>query len=472
VNDEQERVLDGQTSTLDGGETAALVVSAPSLPSTHVRNVARELLEAFLRGRNPNTMHAYRKDLETLAAFLGVETAERAIGRIVSLSAGEANGLALRYRHTMVEQKLAPATVNRRLASMRTFVKLARMLGMITWTLEVEGVDSVPYRDTRGPGEEAVASMLDRLAARGDAKGVRDAAILRLLHDRVLRRGEVCSLDRDHYDPVRGLSILGKGRSAREWVSLPKDAKAAVEAWLELRGNYPGPLFIALDAVNSGHRLTGSSVYAIVRRLGDAVGARARPHGLRHTGITTALERLNGDVRKAAKFSRHKNVQTLMIYDDARTDVGGEVAELVAASSETEEPMLHTEDELRRAINIRILRGPKGGLRFVSYEIPAFEGRAPESASVGAKKALEVIDVFRRLGLPISDPLGPVESSRENSAVATYEKPKATSTTVLACARGHVFDDASREGCYCTRNECAAERGTFKPERRIEWRTR
>jgi integrase/recombinase XerC len=346
------------------------------------------------------------------------------------------------------------------------------MLGMITWSLEVEGIDNAPYRDTRGPGEDAVASMLERLAARGDAKGVRDAAIVRLLHDRVLRRGEVCSLDRDHYDPVRGLSILGKGRTAREWISLPKEAKAALEAWLELRGNYPGPLFIALDAVNSGHRLTGSSVYAIVRRLGDAIGARARPHGLRHTGITTALERLNGDVRKAAKFSRHKNVQTLMIYDDARTDIGGEVAELVAASPEMEEPMLHTEEELRRAINIRILRGPKGGLRFVSYEIPAAEGQAPENASVGAKKALEVIEVFRRLGLPISDPLAPVDSSREKSATATYESEPLQPDRVLACGRGHTFEDAARDGSYCCRDECAAGKGTFKPERRIEWRSK
>jgi DNA invertase Pin-like site-specific DNA recombinase len=83
-----------------------------------------------------------------------------------------------------------------------------------------------------------------------------------------------------------------------------------------------------------------------------------------------------------------------------------------------------------------------------------------------------VVDGMQRVGDMWHPIATPVESSRENSAVATYEEPKATSTTVLACARGHVFDDASREGCYCTRNECAAERGTFKPERRIEWRTR
>lgn len=450
MNDEQEGVLDDKTSVLDGGATAALVVSAPSQVSTHVRNVARELLEAFLRGRSHNTMQAYKRDLGALALFLGVATAEEAIQHVVSRTAGDANGLALRYRNTMIEQKLAPATVNRRLASMRTFVKLARMLGMITWSLEVEGVEAAAYRDTRGPGEEAVASMLERVAARGDHKGMRDLAILRLLHDRVLRRGEVCSLDRAHYTE-RGLSILGKGRATREWVSLPRAARDALDAWIELRGDQPGPLFIALDAVNHGHRLTGSSIYAIVRRLGDSIGVHARPHGLRHTGITTALDRLDGDVRAAAKFSRHKNVQTLMIYDDARTDVGGEVAELVS-SPDRKVASYKDEATLRRAVDIKLVRGPKGALRFVSYTIPASETSAPQHVSIGTKHdeagALKVLAFFRSLGVAISDP-----SARR-----------------LACARGHVFDNSAAENSFCTRDTCAAERGTYAPERRIEWR--
>jgi len=40
---------------------------------------------------------------------------------------------------------------------------------------------------------------------------------------------------------------------------------------------------------------------------------------------------------------------------------------------------------------------------------------------------------------------------------------------ILSCGRGHVHEDA-REGSYCCRNECAADRGTYEPMRRIEWR--
>jgi len=46
---------------------------------------------------------------------------------------------------------------------------------------------------------------------------------------------------------------------------------------------------------------------------------------LRHASITHALD-LGRDLCDVAKFSRHKNIQTLLVYDDNRRDVGGEIA--------------------------------------------------------------------------------------------------------------------------------------------------
>jgi integrase/recombinase XerC len=64
--------------------------------------------------------------------------------------------------------------------------------------------------------------------------------------------------------------------------------------------------------------------------LGDEAGATVRPHGLRHLAITRALDAFNGDVRKVAQFSRHKDIRVLTAYDDNRRDAGGEVAAAVA----------------------------------------------------------------------------------------------------------------------------------------------
>lgn len=295
---------------------------------------AHRLLNAFLSGRSPQTLKAYRKDLETFAAFIGLNTtSETAAWLLLNKPLGEANALALAYRASMVDQGLAAATVNRRLAALRSLVKLARTLGMVPWALEVAGMEAATYRDTRGPGSTGVRCMLEQMAARGDNKGKRDVAILRLMRDMALRRGEVVSLDLEHVDLVAGrLAVLGKGRTGREQLTVPRPTLAALRAWVDVRGTEAGPLFTNFDRAGKGLRLTGAGIHALVRACGAAVGLKARPHGLRHAGITEALERTNGNLRKVQRFSRHADIRTVELYDDARTDMAGEVAEMVAAS--------------------------------------------------------------------------------------------------------------------------------------------
>ena len=67
-----------------------------------------------------------------------------------------------------------------------------------------------------------------------------------------------------------------------------------------------------------------------MKKLGGEVGIKTTAHGLRHAAITTGLDLSGGDVRAVQRFSRHRNLATLMIYDDNRQDLGGKVARLVA----------------------------------------------------------------------------------------------------------------------------------------------
>jgi hypothetical protein len=56
---------------------------------------------------------------------------------------------------------------------------------------------------------------------------------------------------------------------------------------------------------------------------------RTRPHGLRHAGITRLLH-MGTDLRQVQRFSMHMTLQTILRYDDARTDAAGPVARRVA----------------------------------------------------------------------------------------------------------------------------------------------
>lgn len=307
------------------------------------------LVGAFLAGRNARTMAAYGRDLADFRAFLagaGRPTADLDDAARVLLAAGQggANALALAYRASLLDRRLAPATVNRRLAALRSLVTLARTLGVVPWALDVAGVTAERYRDTRGPGRAGVAQLVAQLAARPDAKGRRDLAAVRLLYDLALRRAEVLALDVADVDLAAGtVAVVGKGRTERARLTLPAPTRAALAAWLAVRGAAPGPLFLTLDPARKGRaeqgrapgsadagRLTGRSLHRIVRAVGDAVGIVARPHGLRHAAITDALERTNGNVADVAQFSRHRDVRTVLVYNDRRADVGGALAALVA----------------------------------------------------------------------------------------------------------------------------------------------
>jgi integrase/recombinase XerC len=57
------------------------------------------------------------------------------------------------------------------------------------------------------------------------------------------------------------------------------------------------------------------------------------PHGLRHQGITRALDLAHGDVPKVKRFSRHARLETLLHYDDNRRDEAGAIAKLLGEES-------------------------------------------------------------------------------------------------------------------------------------------
>jgi integrase/recombinase XerC len=158
----------------------------------------------------------------------------------------------------------------------------------------------------------------------------RDLAMLRCMFGLGLRRGELLGLDLVHLNLDEGSAmVLGKDHLERERLSVPPRTLEALKGWLAARGSWPGPLFCALHPGHFGHRLNGSTLFRIIRKLGRAVGVETRPHGVRHTAITKALDATGGNVRSVQKFSRHAKVETVGRYDDARTDLAGEVAILV-----------------------------------------------------------------------------------------------------------------------------------------------
>jgi integrase/recombinase XerC len=299
------------------------------------------LAELLADKRSENTRRAYAKDLKDF--FLSVtqhEPSPQLISEFLKLERFTAISLVLQYKAQLIEKRLAEATVNRRLAAIKSLVKYAQKIGKCEWSLEeVEGERVQQYRDTSGVDQDAYQQIL-ATADRSTLAGKRNYAILLLLWTNVLRRSELCKLNVSDLSPdARKLKVLGKGRGTQaELVSLSEKTVEAIAEWLESRcqtlGGYEpsAPLFISLSNSSKGHRLTGDAIYNLVCETAVKAGIAKRmsPHRIRHSGITAALEATNGDVRRVQKLSRHKNVQTLLTYDDHRRNSQGEITNLLS----------------------------------------------------------------------------------------------------------------------------------------------
>jgi integrase/recombinase XerC len=296
-----------------------------------------DVLESWLQGKNQLTRRGYLSDLNDFAAWRTAESPEAALEQLLRMGPGRANQLVIAYRADMKERRdLSSSTINRRLAALRSMVKVGRTIGVVNWSLDVQNVKSEERRHMSGPGLADLQLMNRKAAARGDGKlARRDRAILALLFDLGLRRAELCGLDladveRSENALPAAVWIIGKGHREKQRLTMPEPTGRALAAWLEVRGDHDGPLFHRLDghAGKAGERFSGESVRRIVKELGEhaEVPRAVLPHGLRHSAITAALDARHGDVRSVQRFSRHSSLDMVIRYDDRRGDVAGEIA--------------------------------------------------------------------------------------------------------------------------------------------------
>ncbi len=316
-------------------------IDAPVLPAPHgvpgtLPAATIDLMEAIWADVAERTARAYQKDYRDFAGFLGVADGPTALAELLRLSAGDANATALAYRAHMQRRGLSPATIARRLSALKTAVRVSRTMGRVAWALDVPGPAVERYRDVRGPGLAGFKKMLAAAEGRADAKGVRDRAMLRLCWALALRRGELVSLDLADVDLDGGrLAVRAKGRTSREWLTLPRGVRPALEAWLAVRGKSAGPLFVNLHrGGRPGGRLSGTAAWKIVRELGTRAGLATptRPHGIRHASISECSRKNNGNALHTMKFARHKSPATTARYIDEFEDTFGSMAGLVDAA--------------------------------------------------------------------------------------------------------------------------------------------
>lgn len=281
----------------------------------------------LLGKRSPNTQRAYARDLQDFFDYVArTPPTPDVVAQFLKLEQGQAINIVSQYKESVICKGLSEATVNRRLAAIKSLVQVGRVLGVCNFVLDDVGAEKVKaYRDTSGVAPEAIASMF-KLIDTSTAVGKRDYAIMRLLWDNALRRNEICQMNIGDFNASGGtISILGKGRGTqKETIKLSRKTIGAIADWLiaSRRTNAKSnePLFVALVEHFKGKRLTGEFIRKLVDTLAQQAGIpkKMSPHRIRHSAITKATEVFDGDYQKVQKFSRHANINTVLKYDDNR----------------------------------------------------------------------------------------------------------------------------------------------------------
>ncbi|MBL4769445.1 MAG: tyrosine-type recombinase/integrase [Rhodobacteraceae bacterium] len=281
----------------------------------------------FFSGRPIGTRRSYTQDFFALGkwmGFAGTGRGERAGLLLLSLNVADAYEKVHAYRSHMIDLGLAASTINHRLATIRSFTKLAKKILAVEWELEIRGVPQKALRDVKGPGTDVYKQML------AVATSPRDTLILRLLFDVALRRAEVVSLDCRSVFARDGrvyITVRTKGNTDMDTIRLPQATEAAVRALVESERLKSGPLIRNYR----GGRLSGTSVYRVIAKIADAAGVEVpvSPHRLRHSGITRAAKVSGGDMIAVQAFSRHAQMSMAAHYVDAQEDLGGTTADKV-----------------------------------------------------------------------------------------------------------------------------------------------
>jgi site-specific recombinase XerD len=276
-------------------------------------------VEWFANIENLNTRRAYQNDLRHFMRFTGI--ARPAEFRLVT------RAHVIAWRKELEHLALAPASIRRKLSALAALFDFLCDNNAITHN-PVKGVK----RPKEGANEGKTPALSDAQAKRlleapdgATLKGRRDHAILAVLLYHALRRAELCSVRVRDYEIRRGvptLAVHGKGGKIR-YLPVHPAAVRLIEEYLDASGHradLSGALFRPVKSRTGDleKAISGTAIYgSIVKHYAEAAGIpleTIRPHGLRATAATNALEH-GADIAKVQEWLGHRSIATTRLYD-------------------------------------------------------------------------------------------------------------------------------------------------------------
>jgi site-specific recombinase XerD len=308
----------------------------------------QSLIAEMLRGEDPNSLTAWRRVYEELEDKAKSDNTREAKRRDLDLflhyfeqhvGSGQVDDWTkpvttgfLRWLETTPigrgpeKKKRKATTVNRVFSTLRHFAawiqsRRAFLAGNPCAGVKELLTDEPPWKglsDTEIMRLRSATEQLLQLKKRGNQLPVRDKAIFLLLLNTGLRVSELVALDRSQYRGKHLTDVKRKGKMRSAKIFLPKDARDALDAYLDLVcGDRGGPLF----CTRAGDRVTRQDTDHLLRSLAAQANAAVRDktkhvslsaHTLRHTFLRKVAQ--EHGVEFAMQTSGHASSKYIWRY--------------------------------------------------------------------------------------------------------------------------------------------------------------
>lgn len=274
------------------------------------------LIDSFLdylryeRNYSNYTVGAYSKDLRQFEDY--VKKYKEGIFDPVDVD----TDLVRNWVVVLMDEKLSPVSVNRKLSSLKSFFKFLMKQGSIS----VNPLRLITGPKTKKPlpyfiKDKEMEFLLDGDGFGEDFEGVRNRLMLEMLYDTGIRRSELIGMQDSDVDcESMQIRVTGK-RNKQRLIPFAEGLKNLIQAYTEVRnrevGSESGWFFVR----KNGEQLSVGIVYTIVKDKLSEIPTLAKrsPHVLRHSFATSMLN--NGAELNAVKeILGHSSLASTSVY--------------------------------------------------------------------------------------------------------------------------------------------------------------
>jgi integrase/recombinase XerC len=264
----------------------------------------------FEKRYSPHTLTSYRNDLNQFQSFLG-ET-------ILPVRLEQAQHQHIRgWLIKMVQDGLASRSVNRKIATIRSYYKYALRNEMVQQDPSakikvLKTGKSLPVFAK----EQELTKILDQMVYHEGFRGARDQLVMEFLYATGTRLSEMINLKENDVDLDQGqVKVLGK-RNKQRIIPVPNALIPLIENYQRLKAKeFPDNYSPYLIVNHSGGQSYQMLIYRIVKNvLGRLTSLdKQSPHVLRHTFATHLLNK-GAELNAVKELLGHSSLAATQVY--------------------------------------------------------------------------------------------------------------------------------------------------------------